>query len=70
VSGCNAPRRPVFVGACRCGHAICEEREQLHAVATLDPHMPVRLVATIFLGALEAMDAGTYGGVAAVQLFD
>ena len=66
-----AARRPPFAGMCRCGCPGCSEREQLHAVAAYDPHMPVRLVATIFLGALEAMDAGVYGGIDSVaRLFD
>ena len=67
----HAPRRPAFVGVCNCGQPICAEREQLHRVAQFAPRLPTRLTAMSFLGMLEAVDRGVYGGIqSAESLFD
>ena len=65
-----AARRAPFIGACRCGHPACAEREQLQQTATLAPNMGVRLVAMSFLGMIEAIDRGALGGVTLDALFD
>jgi hypothetical protein len=67
---CGAPRRPAFVGSCRCGSAVCVEREQLAQTAALAPIMGQRLLAMSFLGMIEAIDQGVIGGVVPDQLFD
>jgi hypothetical protein len=67
---CNASRRPAFVGVCRCGNAVCAEREQLALTAHLAPLMAQRMLAVSFLGMIEAIDQGAIGGVEVANLFD
>lgn len=55
-------------GDCDC--VVCREREQLHDTAQWHPHMPVRLTAMTFLGAMDSVHEGRLGSMTIENCFD
>ena len=66
----TAARRPTFCGTWECECAVCVEHQQLRVTAQFNPAMPLRQSAMTFLGAMDRINEGAYGGVAIEQLFD
>jgi hypothetical protein len=53
-----------------CDCLVCRERGQLHDAAQWNPHMPIRVAAMTFLGAMDSVHEGRLGSMAIEDLFD